>query len=116
MPAQTIASSCSRSSALSFTTYFLTEISLPATNYLHRRIAETEIKKNTTDLMTLATRPWRWTCAVAAYALGVSRAAMDFAWARLGEIGVVLDYNATIMQCSAAVDRMFALKAEWEAT
>ena len=61
-------------------------------------------------------RPWRWTCAVAAYALGVSRAAMDFAWARLGEIGVVLDYNATIMQCSAAVDRMFALKAEWEAT
>ena len=41
---------------------------------------------------------------------------MDFAWARLGEIGVVLDYNATIMQCSAAVDHMFALKAEWEAT
>src|SRR5208337_1900466 len=39
LPAQSIASSCSRSFALSFTTYFLTEISLPATNHLHRRIA-----------------------------------------------------------------------------
>ena len=56
LPAQIIASSCSRSSALSFTTYFLTEISLPATNHLHRRIAATEIQKNTTDSMTLATR------------------------------------------------------------
>src|SRR5271157_1618515 len=53
LPAQIIASSCSRSSALSFTTYFLTEISLPATNHLHRRIAATEIQKNTTDSMTL---------------------------------------------------------------
>src|SRR5271165_7132514 len=55
LPAQIIASSCSRSSALSFTTYFLTEISLPATNHLHRRIAATEIQKNTTDSRTLAT-------------------------------------------------------------
>ncbi len=56
LPAQIIASSRSRSSALNFTTYFLTEISLPATNHLHRRIAATEIQKNTTDSMTLATR------------------------------------------------------------
>ena len=55
LPAQIIASRRSRSSALSFTTYFLTEISLPATNHLHRRIAVTEIQKNTTNSMTLAT-------------------------------------------------------------
>src|SRR5208283_28396 len=55
LPAQIIASSCSRSFALSFTTYFLTEISRPATNHLHRRIAATEIQKNTADSMTLAT-------------------------------------------------------------
>ncbi len=55
LPAQIIASSRSRSSALNFTTYFLTEISLPATNHLHRRIAATEIQKNTTNSMTLAT-------------------------------------------------------------
>src|SRR5271166_4542949 len=55
LPAQIIVSSCSRSSALSFTTYFLTEISLPATNHLHRRIAATEIQRNSTDSMTLAT-------------------------------------------------------------
>src|SRR5271165_1601634 len=54
LPAQIIVSSCSRSSALSFTTYFLTEISLPATNHLHRRIAATEIQRNSTDSMTLA--------------------------------------------------------------
>jgi len=33
----------------------LTEISLPATNHLHRRIAATEIQKNTADSMTLVT-------------------------------------------------------------
>src|SRR5208337_4863450 len=59
LPAQIIASSRSRSSALNLTTYFLTEISLPATNHLHRRIAATEIQKNTTDSMTLATRACR---------------------------------------------------------
>jgi acyl-CoA dehydrogenase len=53
---------------------------------------------------------------VAAYALGVTRAAMDFAWARLGEIGIVLDYNATITQRSAAADRMLSLESEREAT
>ena len=53
---------------------------------------------------------------VAAYALGVSRAAMDFTWARLGEIDIAPDYNATITQRSAAADRMLALEAEWEAT
>ena len=41
--------------ALNFTTHFLAEISLPATNHLHRRIAATEIQKNTTDSMTLVT-------------------------------------------------------------
>ena len=41
---------------------------------------------------------------------------MDFAWARLGEIGIVPDYNATITQRSAAADRMLALESEWEAT
>src|SRR5208282_423059 len=59
LPAQIIASSRSRSSALNFTTYFLTAISLPATNHLHRRIAVTEIQKNTTDSMTPATRELR---------------------------------------------------------
>jgi acyl-CoA dehydrogenase len=53
---------------------------------------------------------------VAAYALGVTRAAMDFTWARLAEIGIVPDYNAAVTQHSAAADRMLALEAEWEAT
>ncbi len=52
---QIIASSRSRSSALNFTTSHLTEISLPATDHLHRRIAATD-EKNTTNSMTLATR------------------------------------------------------------
>src|SRR5208337_1438012 len=38
--------------------------------------------------------------------------AMDFAWARLGEIGIVPDYNATITQRSAAADRMLALESD----
>ena len=37
---------------------------------------------------------------------------MDFAWARLGEIGIVPDHNATITQRSAAADRMLALESE----
>ena len=53
---------------------------------------------------------------VAAYALGVSRAAMDFTWARLAEIGVTPDYNATPTGLCAAADRMLALEAEWDAT
>jgi acyl-CoA dehydrogenase len=53
---------------------------------------------------------------VAAYALGVSRAAMDFTWVRLAEIGVTPDYNATPTGLCAAADRMLALEAEWDAT
>jgi acyl-CoA dehydrogenase len=53
---------------------------------------------------------------VAAYALGVSRAAMDFVWERLAEIGVRPDYNAGPTGISAAADRMLTLEAEWEAT
>lgn len=53
---------------------------------------------------------------VAAYALGVSRAALDFTWARLGEIGVAPDYDSGPTQTTAAVDRLMSLEAEWEAT
>jgi acyl-CoA dehydrogenase len=53
---------------------------------------------------------------VAAYALGVSRAAMDFTWERLAEIGVTPDYNATPTGLCAAADRMLVLEAEWDAT
>jgi acyl-CoA dehydrogenase len=53
---------------------------------------------------------------VAAYALGVSRAAMDFTWARLAEIGVTPDYEAGPTRLTAAADRMLELEAEWEAT
>lgn len=53
---------------------------------------------------------------VAAYALGVSRAALDFTWDRLREIGVEPDYNATAARQSAAGDRLLRLEAEWEAT
>jgi acyl-CoA dehydrogenase len=41
---------------------------------------------------------------------------MDFAWARLGEIGVTPDYDAGPILLSAAADRMLALEAEREAT
>ena len=53
---------------------------------------------------------------VAAYALGVTRAVMDFTWARLNEAGVTPDYDAGPNQLSAAADRMLNLEAEWEAT
>jgi acyl-CoA dehydrogenase len=53
---------------------------------------------------------------VAAYALGVSRAAMDFVWERLAEIGVRPDYNTGPARITAAADRMLTLEAEWEAT
>src|SRR5271155_4791778 len=55
LPARTRDSSRSRSSLLSRTTYFLTAISFPATNQLHRPCATTEIQKNATESMTLAT-------------------------------------------------------------
>jgi acyl-CoA dehydrogenase len=53
---------------------------------------------------------------VAAYALGVSRAALDFTWERLREIGVEPDYNASPARQPAAADRLMHLEAEWEAT
>ena len=53
---------------------------------------------------------------VAAYALGVSRAAMDFTWARLAEMGVTPDYDKGPSELSAAVDKMLSLEAKWEAT
>lgn len=53
---------------------------------------------------------------VAAYALGVTRAVMDFTWERLAEAGVTPDYDAGPATLSAAADRMLALEAEWEAT
>jgi acyl-CoA dehydrogenase len=53
---------------------------------------------------------------VAAYALGVSRAALDFTWRRLAEVGVVPDYDKGPAETTAAADRMMSLEAEWEAT
>jgi acyl-CoA dehydrogenase len=53
---------------------------------------------------------------VAAYALGVSRAALDFTWDRLREIGIAPDYNAPLTRQPAAADRLMRLEAEWEAT
>jgi len=46
LPASIKASNRARSSALSFTTYFVTAISLPATNHPHRLVVATEIHKN----------------------------------------------------------------------
>jgi hypothetical protein len=45
LPLRINSSSRSRSSAPSLTTYFLTTISFPATNHLHRCLAATEIQK-----------------------------------------------------------------------
>ncbi len=53
---------------------------------------------------------------VAAYALGVCRAALDFTWARLAEIGIAPDYDKGPSETSAAADRLMSLEAEWEAT
>ncbi len=49
-------SSWPRSSAVNRTTYFLTAISFPATNHLHRWLAATEIQKLPSFSMTGATR------------------------------------------------------------
>src|ERR1017187_5488477 len=54
-PARIKVTSCSRSSALSLTTYFLTTISFPATNHLHPCFAETVIQKNASDSTTRGT-------------------------------------------------------------
>ncbi len=53
---------------------------------------------------------------VAAYALGVCRAALDFTWARLAEIGIAPDYDKGPSETTAAADRLMSLEAEWEAT
>jgi acyl-CoA dehydrogenase len=53
---------------------------------------------------------------VAAYALGVSRAALDFTWARLAEIGITPEYDKGPTELSAAAARLLGLEAEWEAT
>ena len=53
---------------------------------------------------------------VAAYALGVTRAALDFTWARLAEAGVSPDYDKGPSELTAAADKLLALEAEWEAT
>ncbi len=53
---------------------------------------------------------------VAAYALGVTRAALDFTWGRLAEIGIAPDYDKGPTETTAAADRLMSLEAEWEAT
>ena len=53
---------------------------------------------------------------VAAYALGVSRAALEYTWGQLRTAGIAPDYNTHLSAQSAAVARLLALEAEWEAT
>ena len=53
---------------------------------------------------------------VAAYALGVTRAALDFTWERLSQIGITPDYEKGPTETTAAADRLMSLEAEWEAT
>jgi len=53
---------------------------------------------------------------VAAYALGVTRAALDFTWARLAEAGVLPDYDKGPAELPAAAHRLLEVEAEWEAT
>jgi hypothetical protein len=59
LPLRINSSSWARSSALNRTTYFLTAISFPTTNHLHRCLAVTEIQKLPSFSMTGATRPVR---------------------------------------------------------
>jgi acyl-CoA dehydrogenase len=53
---------------------------------------------------------------VAAYALGVSRAALEYTWGQLRSAGIAPDYNTHLPAQSAAAARLLALEAEWEAT
>jgi len=53
---------------------------------------------------------------VAAYALGVTRAALDYTWETLRPVGIAPDYNAPLATQPAATARLMALEAEWEAT
>src|SRR5215470_5656148 len=56
LPLRINSSSWARSSALNRTTYFLTAISFPITNHLHRCLAATEIQELPSFSMTGATR------------------------------------------------------------
>jgi acyl-CoA dehydrogenase len=53
---------------------------------------------------------------VAAYALGVSRAALDYTWTQLRGAGIAPDYNARLATQPMASARLLTLEAEWEAT
>lgn len=53
---------------------------------------------------------------VSSFALGCARAALDFTWRKLEELGIKPDYNATPLDQTAAADRLMRLEAEWEAT
>lgn len=53
---------------------------------------------------------------VAAYALGVSRAALDYTWTQLRNAGIVPDYNTCLATQPAAAARLLMLEADWEAT
>ena len=50
---------------------------------------------------------------VAAYALGVSRAALEYTWGQLRSAGIAPDYNTHLSAQSAAAARLLALEAEW---
>jgi acyl-CoA dehydrogenase len=53
---------------------------------------------------------------VAAYALGVSRAALDYTWTQLRNARIVPDYNTCLATQPAAAARLLMLEADWEAT
>jgi acyl-CoA dehydrogenase len=53
---------------------------------------------------------------VAAYALGVSRAALDYTWEQLDRSGIAPDYDAPLATQPSAAARLLSLEAEWEAT
>lgn len=53
---------------------------------------------------------------VSAFALGVTRAALDFTRQALAEAGVTIDYNSPPARQSAAAEKLLLLEAEWEAT
>src|SRR4029077_17033675 len=52
---------------------------------------------------------------VAAYALGVSRAALEYTWGQLRSAGIAPDYNTHLSAQSAAAARLLVLEAAWEA-
>src|SRR5258707_8335346 len=69
LPLRINSSSWARSSALNRTTYFLTAITFPTTNHLHRSLTATEIQKLPSFSMTGATSKRlgrRWSVSVLA--------------------------------------------------